>query len=71
VFEDGAFQDISTQDATVGLRVKRGRKWNHGDQDGGPGNTGVLNLPLSADWWMVMWDNGENHAYKLTELSVA
>jgi len=57
--------------ATRGLRVVRGDDWEHGNQDGGLGQQGSLFAFLYKDWWMVHWDNGMAHAYRLGELAVA
>jgi len=60
-------------EAVPGMRVVRGPDsiWTHGDQDGGKGRVGVLFAHLKENWWIVNWEAGSTHAYKLTELSAA
>jgi len=64
-------QEVSEVQAVKGLKVVRGPAWNHGDQDGGEGTRGELYSNLKENWWVVVWETGKTHAYKLNELSVA
>jgi len=67
------YQPIYEANAVPGMRVVRGPDsiWTHGDQDGGKGRVGVLVAHLKENWWIVNWEAGSTHAYKLTELSGA
>jgi len=66
-----ALIEVSEVQAVKGLKVVRGPAWNHGDQDGGEGTRGELYSNLKENWWVVVWETGKTHAYKLNELSVA
>jgi len=66
-----ALLEVSEAQAVKGLKVVRGPAWNHGDQDGGEGTRGELYSNLKENWWVVVWETGKTHAYKLNELSVA
>jgi len=66
-----ALLEVSEAQAVKGLKVVRGPAWNHGDQDGGEGARGELYSNLKENWWVVVWETGKIHAYKLTDLSVA
>jgi len=43
----------------IGVRVRRGPSWKWGDQDGGPGSTGVTIPDSHAGWVGVLWDSGQ------------
>merc|ERR1712112_729564 len=66
-----ALIEVSEVQAVKWLKVVRGPAWNHGDQDGGEGTRGELYSNLKENWWVVVWETGKTHAYKLNELSVA
>ena len=62
----------------VGARVIRSSFWHYGDQDGGPGNSGVItgmdndNVSGTLDsadgqWMRVQWDNGHTNVYEVDE----
>lgn len=48
---------ITKELATIGLSVMRGRDWNHGNQDGGEGNKGVISSIGKAGWVVVRWEH--------------
>ncbi|KAK3611700.1 hypothetical protein CHS0354_034366 [Potamilus streckersoni] len=48
-------------------RVTRGPTWIWGEQDGGEGNQGTVIGTLSGYFWMVTWDLGESHSYRMGE----
>ncbi|KAL3865871.1 hypothetical protein ACJMK2_043220 [Sinanodonta woodiana] len=49
----------------VGCKVKRGKDWNHGDQDGGLDNVGtVIKTSDSSEKVTVRWPNQTSHKYK-------
>ena len=57
-----AGETVTPQNGTVGLRVVRGPDWTSGDQDGGPGNTGVLLRARDknkncTNCWFVKWES--------------
>jgi len=43
----------------IRVRVRRGPSWDWGDQDGGPGSTGVTIPDSHAGWVGVLWDSGQ------------
>ncbi|XP_067667527.1 uncharacterized protein [Haliotis asinina] len=48
----------------IGVRVKRGVDWSHGDQDGGEGSTGVVVRKREDGVVKVKWQNGNLKSYK-------
>ncbi|KAL3866311.1 hypothetical protein ACJMK2_043618, partial [Sinanodonta woodiana] len=53
------------ENIAVGCCVERGRDWQHGNQDGGPGNIGVVTyFDKQADIVNVTWPNGGSFIYK-------
>ena len=52
-------QPVTPQNGAAGLRVVRGPDWEHGGQDGGPGNMGVLlrAKDKDKDCWFVKWES--------------
>eukprot|EP01028_Stygiella_incarcerata_P013678 TRINITY_DN82_c0_g1_i6.p1 TRINITY_DN82_c0_g1~~TRINITY_DN82_c0_g1_i6.p1 ORF type:complete len:1402 (+),score=342.34 TRINITY_DN82_c0_g1_i6:162-4208(+) len=50
----------------AGTRVRRGRDWKWGDQDGGIGGTGSVTVDqIAGDPWVkVTWDNGQSNSYR-------
>lgn len=54
-------------DLPVGTRVVRGPDWRpaYGNQDGGPGRTGVVVRSVEGGWLRVKWDaSGSQNAYR-------
>lgn len=43
----------------LGIRVVRGPKWHHGDQDGGEDHLGTVIDVIDDDKVQVQWDMGE------------
>ena len=55
-------------DGREGARVVRGRDWEYGNQDGGPGGIGTIVHPLlnSTKYDVsVSWDNGNGGPYRM------
>jgi len=51
----------------LGVRVRRGPSWKWGDQDGGPGSTGVT-IPGNTNgvgWVRVRWHSGQKNEYRV------
>ncbi|XP_055340872.1 E3 ubiquitin-protein ligase HECTD1-like [Paramacrobiotus metropolitanus] len=46
-------------------RVRRGRDWIWGTQDGDPPGFGTIVARHSDDWVDVLWDHGEGHTYRM------
>lgn len=51
----------------IGMKVVRGRDWSWGNQDGGPGNVGVIEKTgdYSNGWVRVRWANGKENGYRI------
>jgi len=50
----------------IGVRVRRGPSWKWGDQDGGPGSTGVTTGGSpQVGWVQVRWDCGVQANYRV------
>ncbi|KAK7474948.1 hypothetical protein BaRGS_00033835 [Batillaria attramentaria] len=51
----------------VGDRVKRGRDWAWGNQDGNPPGQGTVTGPEPglSGWWKVHWDSGMEASYRV------
>ena len=49
---------------TLGKRVKRGRDWKWGDQDGGEGTLGTVTDVCDPTWVEVRWDDGPTCQYR-------
>ena len=49
---------------TFGKRVKRGRDWKWGNQDGGEGTLGTVTDVSDDTWVEVRWDNGPTCQYR-------
>jgi len=68
----GAYDLIVVDQATLlkgklGVRVRRGPSWKWGDQDGGPGSTGVT-IPGHTNgvgWVRVRWHSGQKNEYRV------
>jgi len=58
---------VTSENARVGLRVKRGPNWKWSNQDGGPGRLGRLveSGPTSPSWCRVQWDSGVINNYRV------
>jgi len=58
---------VTSENARVGLRVKRGPNWEWLNQDGGPGRLGRLveSESRSPGWCRVQWDSGMSNLYRL------
>lgn len=49
----------------AGCPVQRGRDWNDGNKDGGPGHFGtVVQITLDPNTYMIRWPNGNTGSYK-------
>eukprot|EP00002_Diphylleia_rotans_P018099 TRINITY_DN3506_c0_g1_i4.p1 TRINITY_DN3506_c0_g1~~TRINITY_DN3506_c0_g1_i4.p1 ORF type:complete len:1850 (+),score=318.73 TRINITY_DN3506_c0_g1_i4:3274-8823(+) len=59
-FKSNQVVSVTSENAREGLRVRRGRDWKWGDQDGGVGCLGTLVRPDSTGWWRVKWDKTGN-----------
>ena len=46
----------------IGVRVKRGRDWKWGDQDGN--GMGTTQPGGNKGWVKVNWDNGNSNSYR-------
>lgn len=57
---------VSGASLEPGTRVRRGRDWKWGDQDGGKGHLGTVTAPdrQSRGWWWVKWDGGQQNRYR-------
>ncbi|XP_067666499.1 uncharacterized protein [Haliotis asinina] len=47
----------------IGVKVKRGTDWSYGNQDGGPGGSGVVIRKRKDGRVKVRWDNGHINSY--------
>jgi hypothetical protein len=66
--EEGAAieQDMSTIKLADGDRVRRGKDWKWGDQDGSPPTGGtVQGNPDGGGWVRVEWDSGQTNSYRM------
>merc|ERR1711939_1126315 len=55
----------SAKGMVVGARVRRGRDWKWGDQDGGVGKVGSVLEEVDSDGWVrVKWDSGSSNKYR-------
>jgi hypothetical protein len=54
---------------TAGTRVRRGRDWKWGDQDGGVGCVGSVTVDQKPGdpWVKITWDNGHSNSYRYGE----
>lgn len=55
-------------DSFIGKRVERSSNWDWNNQDGGPGNTGIILGKSSENWARVQWSNGHINAYPHSDI---
>ncbi len=63
----GATGLVRREGLEVGARVVRSEFWHYGDQDGGPGNEGVITGADHDNWIRVRWDRGGENVYEVPE----
>merc|ERR1712093_273391 len=56
---------LGAYEARPGLRVRRGRDWSWGDQDGGWGSVGVITDGPRNGWCTVRWPSGAENGYRV------
>lgn len=58
---------VTLENQYIGMRVKRGRDWDWGDQDRGGLGT-IIRLGMEGNkWCQVEWDNDEENDYRVGE----
>lgn len=58
---------VTSSNVKKGLKVVRGRDWEYGNQDGGPGSVGTIigESTLVKNWYNVRWENGNGNSYRV------
>ena len=62
------YQSKSTGEFQSGVFVTRGESWSWGDQDGKPGNVGLITAGSenrTDSWVTVKWESGSSNGYRV------